>query len=185
MVGLKWGLAGAGPELDIEMHKLGISGLRRLAVVAALAAGVALALAAMPGCGSDCPTPEQQIYLNAGEEWADRSEAGYKDLEAILGELETRPEALIDEEWRRRLKRILDELNRGHEEMMNVEVPAGTQETHRVLVRALETFIEAHELFWGGVLDVDAELIGKAIPKIEEGTRLMEEAIQVVERFCE
>ncbi|MCY3801111.1 MAG: hypothetical protein OXG46_06000 [Chloroflexi bacterium] len=60
------------------------SGLRRLGVVAALAVAVLLALAVMPGCGSDCPTPEQKAYLNEAEEWSDRSEAASGELTTIL-----------------------------------------------------------------------------------------------------
>ena len=91
----------------------------------------------------------------------------------------------MDEGWRQRLKRVLDELNRGHEEMMNVEVPAGAEETHRAVVRVAETAIEANELLWQGVLDVDAELLSRAGVKIDEMVPLLEEGITAVERFCE
>ncbi len=162
-----------------------ISGLRRLAVVAALAVGVMLALAAMPGCGSGCPTPEQRAYLRAGEDWADRNEAGYGDLEAILGEVESRPEALIDEEWRRRLRRVLDELDAASSEMAAREPPAGTEEVHRLVVEVSEATIEANELFWQGVLAVDAETMKRSIERRDKVLPLTEEIIRVMKRFCE
>ncbi|MCY3801118.1 MAG: hypothetical protein OXG46_06035 [Chloroflexi bacterium] len=161
------------------------SGLRRLGVVAALAAGVALALAAMPGCGSDCPTPEQRAYLNEAEDWADRTEAGYGDLLTIMGEVPSRPEALIDEEWRRRLRRVLDEVDAANREMAALEPPAGAEEVHRLVVGVSEATIEANELLWQGVLAVDAETINRSIERRDKALPLIEEGIRVMERFCE
>ena len=43
-----------------------LGGMRGVVGVAALAAGLLLALSVMPGCGSGCPTPEQVAYLNEG-----------------------------------------------------------------------------------------------------------------------
>ena len=159
--------------------------MRRLAVVAAVALGLALALAAMPGCGLGCPTPEQAAYFERAEEWADRSETGLEDMQTVIGEVETRPELILDEGWRGRLKRVLDELASGHEAMIDVEVPAGVEEIHRSVVRGARKFIEADELFWQGVLDVDAETIDRGNETFWEAARLMEDVIPIVERFCD
>ena len=126
-----------------------------------------------------------EAYLNEAEEWSDRSEAASAELTTMLQEGGRRPELILDEEWRQRLKRTLDDLNYGHEEMMNVEVPAGAEETHRALVRVAETAIESNELLWRGVLDVDAETLKRSIERLQEATRLLEDFIGVVERFCE
>ncbi|MCY4108981.1 MAG: hypothetical protein OXG11_08135 [Chloroflexi bacterium] len=162
-----------------------LSGWRRLAVLAALAAAVVLALAAMPGCGSGCPTPEQRAYLRAGEDWADRSKAGHEELQEILYEGGSRQGALIDEDWRRRLRRALDEVDAANREMAAREPPAGTEEVHRLMVRVSEAFIEANELLWQGVLAVDAETIDRSAERRNETIPLMEEGIRVMERFCE
>ncbi len=162
-----------------------LGGIRGVVGVAALAAGLLLGLSVMPGCGSGCPTPEQAAYLKEVESWAARSKAGIEDMRTILTEVEVRPEALIDEGWRRRLKRVLDELNRGHEEMMNVEVPTGADETHRAVVRVTEERIEANELFWQGVLDVDAELLRRSNDSRRESIHLIEDLAAAGERFCE
>ena len=167
------------------MHELRIGGMRRLAVVAALAVVVLLALAAMPGCGSGCPTPEQRTYLKQAEEWADRTEAASRDVAEITGEVGNRPESLLDQGWQGRLKQALDDMNSANEEMMLVNAPSGTEDVHGLLVRVAETAIEANELLWQGVLDVDAETLKRAISRIEEATRLGEEVVTSVERFCE
>ena len=169
----------------IGINVLKTSGLRRLAVVAALAAGSLLALAVMPGCGLDCPTPEQKAYLNEAEEWAERTEAGMGELHTLLGEVESRPELVLDEGWRGRLKRVLDELNYGHEEMMNVKVPAGVGEVHRAVVRVAETAMDANELLWQGAVEVNAELTYEAAAKMNEGTHLLEEVGAATKRLCQ
>ena len=159
--------------------------MRRLAVVAVLAAGLLLALSFGSGCGSGCPTPEQEAYFKKAEDWADKSEAGHGDLQTILYEAGSRPEALIDEGWRRRLRRVLDELNSDHREIMAVEPPAGTEQVHRLVVRVSEAVIEANELVWQSVLDIDAELLRRSGERRNEALPLMEEGIRVMERFCE
>ena len=161
------------------------SGPRRLAAVAALAAGVVLALAAMPGCGSGCPTPEERAYLDAVVDWTERTLAAREDLRTITAEGASRPEVLIDDEWRRRLKGVLDELTSGHEAVVNVEVPPRADEVHRVLVRAADAFIEANELFWRGVLDLDVASIQRGGDKLVEGGLLVNEATTMAEDFCE
>ncbi len=161
------------------------SGLRRLGVVAALAAGVVVALAAMPGCGSDCPTPEQAAYLTEVEDWTEASVSGMRDMQTILGEVESRPEALIDEGWRLRLKRVLDEMNSNHEAMVNVEAAPGTGEVRDSTVRVAEAAIQTNELLWIGVVDVDVEVLQRARESQREVNRLAEELLQVAERFCE
>ncbi|MCY3801112.1 MAG: hypothetical protein OXG46_06005 [Chloroflexi bacterium] len=92
---------------------------------------------------------------------------------------------MLDDGWRQRLKRVLDELNRGHEEMMNVEVPAGAEETHRAVVRVAEKAMESNELLWRGVLDVDAETLKRSLERLQEASRLLEELVTTIERFCE
>ena len=160
--------------------------LRRLGVVAALAAGMLLALAAIPGCSLGCPTPEERAYLNAGEEWADRSEAATRELRAILDEVGGRSEVFLDEGWRRRLKRTLDELTSAQEAIVNIEAPSlRAEEVHRALVRIAEAYIEGSELLWRGVVEVDAETISRGYDKYGEGNRLLEETTSIVERFCE
>ena len=152
--------------------------------VAALAAGLLLALSVMPGCGSGCPTPEQRAYLEEVEDWSERSKTATRDFYLIVEEIGSRPETLIDEGWRGRLKRTFDELNSGHRDIIAIEPPAGAEETHRALVQAGLTYIEANEMFWQGVLDVDAETLDRSNARRREAIRLMEELIQVIERFC-
>ena len=153
--------------------------------VVALAVGLLLALSVMPGCGSGCPTPEERTYLNALEDWSERTIAANEDLVTISLEAGNHPEALLDEGWRRRLKRVLDEMNFNHEAMIDLEVPAGVGGVHRAVLRAARAYIEANELLWQGVLDVDAELIGESNERRRESTRLVQELITAIERFCE
>ncbi len=162
-----------------------ISGLRRLAVLVGLAAGVALALAAMPGCGSDCPTPEQRTYLKEVEDWTERSKASTEELAAIGREVGNRPEAFLDEEWRRRLRSTFDEQASISDEMINVNVPVGAEEVRRSIVRFSEETAHVNELFWQGVLDVDAELLNKSNVRRRESARLLEEVSIAIERMCE
>ena len=162
-----------------------LGGMRGVMGVAALAAGLVLALTVMPACGSGCPTPEQAAYLNEAAEWGERTIAANEGLVTISLEAGNHPEALLDEGWRRRLKRVLDEMNFNHEAMIDLEVPAGVGEVHRAVLRAAQAYIEANELLWQGVLDVDAELIGKSNERRRESTRLVEEATVAVERLCE
>ena len=161
-----------------------ISGMRRLAVVAALAVGLLLGLAAMPGCGSGCPTPEQAAYFEKAEDWAKSTEAGHVDLQTILGEVETRTELVLDEGWRGRLKRTLDELDSDQRDITAME-PAGTEEVHRLVLRVAEATIEANELMWQSVQIVDPELLKRSSDRRNEAIPLMEEGIRVMERFCE
>ena len=162
-----------------------ISGLRRLAVVGALAAGLLLALSMMPGCSLGCPTPEQEAYFKKAEEWAERSGRAFGELRTILLEGGDRPELVLDEGYRRRLKRILDESTSNHQAMIDVDVSPGAEEVHSAVVRAVRTFIEANELLWQGVMDVDVETMQRGGEKLIEGTRLLEEATAMVKRFCE
>ena len=159
--------------------------MRRLAVVAALAAGLLLVLSFGSGCSLGCPTPEERTYLEAGENWSERTIEATEDLRTILREGGRRSGALIDEGWQRRLKRVLDELTSAQEAIINVEVPARGEETHRTLVRIAESYIEGSKLLWQGVLDVDAETLQRGLDKYEESNLLAEEATEVVERFCE
>ena len=106
-------------------------------------------------------------------------------MRMILREVETRPEALIDEDWRRRLKRVLDEMNSNHEAMINANAAPGTGEVRNATVRVAETAIQTNELLWQGVVDVDAEVLRRALESQSEATRLAEEGIRIVERFCE
>ena len=153
--------------------------------MAALAAGLVVALAVMSGCSLGCPTPEQRAYLNEAEDWSERTIAANEDLVAISLEAGSRPEALVDESWRRRLKRVLDEMNFNHQEMIDLEVPTGAAGVHRAVLRAARTYVEANELLWQGVLGVDAELIDESNERRRESTRLVEEATIAVERLCE
>ena len=153
--------------------------------VVALAVGLVLGLAAMPGCSLGCPTPEEQTYLDAMVDWSERTLAGRKDSVPILREGGDRPERILEEGWRRRLKRVLDELTSAQEAIINVEVPARGEESHRIVVRIAEAYIEANELLWQGVLDVDAETIQRGLDKYGEGVLLLEEATAAGERFCE
>ena len=162
-----------------------ISGLRRLAVVAALAAGMALALAVMPGCGSDCPTPEQRAYLNEAENWTDRAEAASEELTTMLQEGGSRPELTLEDEWRQRLKRILDESTSNHQVMIDTDPAPGAEEVHRAIVRVAETVIESNELLWQGVLDVDVETLKRSIERLQEATRLLEEVGAATKRLCQ
>ena len=159
--------------------------MRRLAVVAALAAGLVLAVTVMPGCGSGCPTPEQKAYLNEVGDWAENSKVGIEDMRTILKEVESRPEALIDEDWRRRLKRVLDDMNSKHETMINVKAAPGTGEVRDAADRVAEAAIQTNELLWEGVVDVDAEVLRRALESQSEATHLVEELVRVVDRFCE
>ena len=77
--------------VDGTLRRPWLGGMRGVVGVAALAVGLVLALSVMPGCGSGCPTPEQRAYLNEAEDWADRNEAGYGDLQTILYEGGTVP----------------------------------------------------------------------------------------------
>ena len=162
-----------------------LGGMRGVVGVAALAAGLLLALSVMPGCGSGCPTPEEQTYLREGEEWSDRSEAASRELRAILEEVGGRSEVFLDEGWRRRLKRVLDELTSAQEAIVDIEVPPRAEEVHRALVEVAEAYIEGSELLWRGVIEVDAETIYRGYDKYGEGNRLLEEATAIAERFCE
>ena len=169
--------------MDRGMHNLRTSGLRRLAGVAVLVAGVVLALSVMPACSLFCTT-EQDAYLGQVEDWAERTTGTLADLEAILYEVGRQQETSSDGEWRRRLKRVLDELISADEEMMNVEAPAGAEEAHRVLVRLGQTHIEALELLWQGVRDEDTEALLKAYERQLAATRLVEEVVEAAERIC-
>ena len=159
--------------------------MRRLAVVAALAAGLVLVLAAMLGCGSDCPTPEQAAYFRKAEDWTERYQETSRDLVSIANEGGSRPELILDEGWRRRLRRVLDDMNSANEEMIVVQPPSGTEEVHRLVVRVAEETIEVNEMLWRGVLDVDGQLIGRSNERRRESARLAEELLLAVERFCE
>ena len=161
-------------------------GARQLAVVAALAVGLVLALAAMPGCSLGCPTPEEQIFLDAMVDWGERTATGGEEMFPILQEGGRRSGALIDEGWRRRLKGVLDELTYAQEAIINVEVPSSrAEESHRAVVQVAETIIEASELLWQGVLAVDAETLQRGLDKYEESNPLIEEATETGKRFCE
>ena len=172
--------------VDRELPGLLFGGMRGVVGVVALAAGLVLAVTVMPGCGSGCPTPDQRTYLEEVEDWAERSEAANRDLQTVVTELGSRPEAFIDEEWRRRLKRTLDELNSDYEAIIDVEVPAGAEALHGTLVRTLQGYIKANELLWRGVLDVDAKTIDRSNETRGEANRLLfEELLPTAERFCE
>ena len=163
-----------------------LGGMRGVVGVAALAAGLLLALSMMPGCSLGCPTPEQRAYLNEVGEWSDRAEAASRDLHTVLEELESRPEAFIDDEWRRRLKRAMDDWDSAGKEMMAIGSPPGTEELHRVLVQTSRAYSEANEMLWQGVLDVDAKTIDKSNETRAEANRLLfEELLPTAERFCE
>ena len=69
--------------------------------------------------------------------------------------------------------------------MIDVDVSPGAEEVHSAVVRAVRTFIEANELLWQGVMDVDVETMQRGGEKLIEGTRLLEEATAMVKRFCE
>ena len=160
--------------------------MRRLAVVAAVAAGLVLALSVMPGCSLGCPTPEEQVFLDAMVDWGERTAAGGEDQFPILQEGGARPELVMNEGWRQRLKRVLDELTSAQEAIINVEVPSPrAEEVHRPVVRIAETIIEANELLWQSVLAVDAETLQRALDKYEESNPLIEEATAAGRRFCE
>ena len=153
--------------------------------LAALAVGLLLGLAAMPGCGSGCPTPEERTYLNALEDWSERTVAGGEDLFPILQEGGDRPELVLDEGWRGRLKRVLDELTSAQEAMINVEVPSRGRELHRLLVRIAEAIVEGNELIWQSALDVDAEKLQMGLDSHGEVDLLIEEATTMAKDFCE
>ena len=160
--------------------------LRRLAVVAAVAVGLVLALAVMPGCSLGCPTPEERTYLDAVVDWAERTPALRRDSVTILREGGARPELVLNEGWQRRLKRVLDELTSEQEAMINVEVPSSrAEEVQRLVVRIAEAYIEANELVWQSVLDVDTETLQRGLDKYDEVPLLLEEATAAGERFCE
>ena len=153
--------------------------------LAALAAGVVLALAAMPGCGAGCPTPEQAAYLEEVKDWSDRAESATRDFAGIIKEPERRPETLLEEGWRRRLKRAMDDMNSANEEIIGVDPPAGAEDVHRALVRVAEATSESSELLWQGVLAVDVELLGRALERSLESNRLLfEELLPAAENFC-
>ena len=163
-----------------------LGGMRGVMGVAALAAGLVLALSVMPACGSGCPTPEQRAYLEEVEDWSDRAEAATRNFARIAEEPGRRAEALIDEGWRRRLRRVLDEMNSANEEMRGVAPPSGTEELHRALVLYGEAVIEANELYWRGVLDIDAETLERSNARRREASRvLFGELLPAAESFCE
>ena len=177
----------ACPELVEGLTTNGrFGGMRGVIRLAVLAAGLVLALTVMPGCGSGCPTPEERTYLEAMVDWSEKSVAGSEEMFPILQEGGRRSGALIDEDWRRRLKRVLDELTSAQEAIINVEVPSSrAEESHRAVVRVAEAVIEGNELLWQGVLDVDAETLQRGLDKYEESNLLIEEATETGERFCE
>ena len=162
-----------------------LGGMRGVIGLAALAAGLLLVVSVMPGCGDTCPTPEQKAYLNEVEDWTEVSVSGMRDMQTILGEVETRPEALIDEGWRLRLKRVLDDMNFNHEAMINVKAALGTDEVRDATVRVAETAIQTNELLWEGVVDVDVEVLQRARESQRDVNRLAEELLGVAERFCQ
>lgn len=174
-------LIGVGRELRGPVF----GGMRGVMRVVALAAGLVLAVTVMPGCGSGCPTPEQKAYLNEVGDWAENSKVGIEDMRTILKEVESRPEALIDEDWRHRLKRVLDDMNSKHETMINVKAAPGTGEVRDAADRVAEAAIQTNELLWEGVVDVDAEVLRRALESQSEATHLVEELVRVVDRFCE
>ena len=175
-------LIGVGKELG----GLLFGGMRGAVGVAALAAGLLLALSLGSGCSLGCPTPEERTYLNEAEKWSARSEAASRELRAILEEVGGRSEVFLDEGWRRRLKRALDELTSAQEAIVNIEAPPlRAEEMHRALVEGAEAYIEGSELLWRGVVEVDAETISRGYDKYREGNRMFEETIAVIERFCE
>ena len=171
--------------VDRELPGLLFGGMRGVVGVVALAAGLLLALTVMPGCGSRCPTPEERTYLNALEDWSERTVAGGEDLFPILREGGDRPERILEEGWRRRLKRVLDELTSAQEAIINVEVPSRGRELHRLLVRIAEAIVGGNELIWQSVLDVDAEKLQGGLDKHGEVNLLIEEATTMAEDFCE
>ena len=63
-----------------------LGGMRGVVGVVALAAGLLLALAVMPGCSLGCPTPEERTYLDAVVEWSERTPAVRRDSVTILRE---------------------------------------------------------------------------------------------------
>ena len=163
-----------------------LGGMRGVMGVAALAAGLLLAVAAMPSCSLGCPTPEERTYLDSVVDWAERTLALRKDSVPILREGGARPELILNEGWQRRVKRVLDELISAQEAIIDVEVPSSrAEESHRAVVRIAEVYIEATELLWQGVLDVDAETILRGLDKYDEVPPLLEEATAAGERFCE
>ena len=92
----------------------------------------------------------------------------------------------MNDGWRQRLKRVLDELISAQEAIINVEVPSSrAEESHRAVVRVAKAYIEATELLWQGVLDVDAETIQRGLDKYDEGISLIDEVVAAGERFCE
>ena len=161
------------------------SGVRRLAVVAALAAGLLLALSVMPGCGLGCPTLEQAAYFEKAEDWTERSKSAADAFQAMADEIRAGSATVVDEGWRRRLKRVLDESNSNHEAMINVNVPGGLDEVHSAVIQVARTDMESNELYWQGVLDVDAETLNRANARRWEAYSLLEQAGAIVERFCE
>lgn len=176
----------SGNETCGNRHALKTSGLRRLAVVAALAAGLLVALAVTAGCSLGCPTPEERTYLDAVVDWAERTLALRKDSVRILREGGARPELVLNEGWRQRVKRVLDELISAQEAIIDVEVPSSrAEESHRAVVRVAEVYIEATELVWQSVLDVNAETLQTGLDKYDDVLPLLEEATATGERFCE
>ena len=163
----------------------GLGGMRGVAGLVALAAGLLLALAVMPGCGSGCPTPEQAAYLNEVENWADRSESTAGAFRELVEEVRSDSTAILDEGWRRRLRHVLDKSSSNHETMVNVEAPTGTQEVHGAVARVARTDIEANELYWQGVLNLDADVLTKSNERRWEAMHLLEEAGAIVKRVCE
>ena len=160
--------------------------MRRLAMMAALAAGLLLVLSATPACSLGCPTPEERTYLDAMVDWSARTAAGRKDSVRILREGGSRPELILNDGWRRRVKRVLDGLIFTQEAIINVEVPSSrAEESHRLVVRVAEAYVEGSELVWQSVLDVDAETLQSGLDKYDEVIPLLEEATAAGERFCE
>ena len=135
-------------------------------------------------CGETCPTAEQRTYLKEVEDWTKSAQAANEELIAITKEAAIRRERYLDEEWRLRLKHVLDEIDSVNQEMMSVKVPAGAQEMHRLLVRGLEATFEANELFLQGVLAVDIELMDRSNVRRIESVRLFRE-VPPISDFCE
>ena len=151
----------------------------------ALAAGLLLGLSVMPACSLLCPTPEQEAYFDEAGDWGERTADASRDLQDILFELDSRTGTLLDDGWRRRLKRTLDESTSGHQEIMNVEVPAGAEDMHRAVVRVAELAIETNELLWQGVRDENVEALLRAHGRYLEVNRRIDELLRVAESFCE
>ncbi len=100
-----------------------------------------------------------------------------------MGEL-TEPENIVNEQWRNRLRRALDEIDAAADDLAGHAPASGTENIHDLEVQAATSMRRATRLVWQGAVEVDPNLFFDASAVLDDSLGALESMNAAIRGFC-